>query len=415
MSTTTARAQLTELEAEYEALGALGLTLDLTRGKPSAAQLDLSNELLELPGATDYRDAAGTDLRNYGGTDGILELREIFAELLGIPASQLLALGNASLSIMHDTMVHALLHGVVGSEQPWRDVPDIAFLCPVPGYDRHFAVCEALGVRMIPVPLIGDRLDLDRIRSLVADDASIRGMWCVPLYANPTGSSFTPEEVEALVSMPTAAPDFRLYWDNAYAVHHLTDDEPAAADVLGLAARAGNPNRPFVFASTSKISHPGAGVAFFAGSAENIAWYRRHTAVQTIGPDKVNQLRHVRLLKSAEGVREHMRAHRAIAAPRFAAALDILEARLSGVATWSTPKGGYFISLEVPAGTAAAAIALAAAIGVAITPAGSAFPYRDDPRDSNIRLAPTFPTLEDVATATDALATCVLLAVARSA
>ncbi|CAN5143858.1 aminotransferase class I/II-fold pyridoxal phosphate-dependent enzyme [soil metagenome] len=415
----SATAQLSELEDEYQALGALGLKLDLTRGKPSAAQLDLSNELLDLPGSADYRDAAGTDLRNYGGTDGILELREIFAELLGIPVGQLLALGNASLSIMHDTMVHALLHGVAGptlsgAEEPWRDVPGIAFLCPVPGYDRHFSVCEALGIRMIPVPLIGDRLDLDTVRSLVAGDPSIRGMWCVPLYANPTGSSFSAEEVEALVSMETAAPDFRLYWDNAYAVHHLTDDEPAAADVLGLAARAGNPHRPFVFASTSKITHPGSGVAFFAGSPENIAWYRKHTAIQTIGPDKVNQLRHVRLLKSAEGVREHMRAHRAIAAPRFDAALEILEARLTGVATWSSPKGGYFISLEVPDGHAAAAIALAAAIGVAITPAGSAFPYRDDPRDSNIRLAPTFPTLEDVATATNALATCVLLAVARS-
>jgi DNA-binding transcriptional MocR family regulator len=403
----------TALEQQYADLRAKNLALDLTRGKPSPAQLDLSNELLSLPGVGEYRDATGTDLRNYGGPDGLLELREIFGELLGIPVDQLLAGGNASLALMHDTIVTALLHGVSDSPGPWRDVPGLAFLCPVPGYDRHFAICEALGIRMIPVPFIEGRLDLETIMRLVAEDDRIRGMWAVPMYANPTGTSFSAEEVEALVEMSTAAPDFRLFWDNAYAVHHLTDAEPAVIDVLRAAAEAGNPDRVFVFASTSKITFPGAGISFFGSSPANIAWRRRHSSVQTIGPDKINQLRHVRFLKDAEGVRRLMRAHRAIIEPRFAAALEILERRLSGVATWTTPTGGYFVSLDVPGGTAAAAVALAGEIGVAVTPAGSSFPYGNDPQDTNIRIAPTFPSQADLEAAIDALCTCVLLAVER--
>ena len=401
------------LESQYAELRAKNLSLDLTRGKPSPAQLDLSRALLGLPGEDDYRDAAGTDLRNYGGPDGLIELRQIFSELLAIPVDQLLAAGNASLAIMHDVFVTALLHGVPGGAGPWRDVPGLSFLCPVPGYDRHFAICEALGIRMIPVPFVDGRLDLASIRRLAAADEGIRGMWAVPMYANPTGTSFTVEEIEALVSMPTAAPDFRLFWDNAYAVHHLTDDEPAVIDVLAAAAAAGTPDRPFVFASTSKITYPGAGIAFFGASPSNIAWRKHHTAVQTIGPDKINQLRHLRMLGDAEGVRLLMRAHRAILEPRFAAVLEILERRLSGVATWTTPTGGYFVSLDVPQGAASAAVALAGQVGVAVTPAGSSFPYGDDPDDTNIRIAPTFPSQTDLESAIDALCTCVLLAVER--
>jgi DNA-binding transcriptional MocR family regulator len=403
----------TSFEEQYADLRAKNLSLDLTRGKPSPAQLDLSNDLLSLPGAGDYRDSTGTDLRNYGGPDGLLELREIFGELLAVPAEQLLASGNASLALMHDTIVSALLHGVEAGSGPWREVPNLTFLCPVPGYDRHFAICEALGIRMIPVPFIHGHLDLETIMRLVAEDDSIRGMWAVPMYANPTGTSLSEEEVAALASMSTAAPDFRLFWDNAYAVHHLTDDEPAVIDVLSAAADAGNPDRVFVFASTSKITFPGAGISFFGSSPSNIAWHRRHTAVQTIGPDKINQLRHVRFLRDAEGVRRHMRAHRAIVAPRFAAVLEILEHRLGGVATWTRPTGGYFVSLDVPGGAASAAVALAREIGVAVTPAGASFPYGDDPLDSNIRIAPTFPSQEDLEAAIDALCTCVLLAVER--
>ncbi|MCU1413243.1 MAG: aspT [Microbacteriaceae bacterium] len=409
MSTTT-----TALEEQYAELKAMGLSLDLTRGKPSPAQLDLSNALLSLPGVDNYRDGTGTDLRNYGGPDGLPELRAIFGELHHIPTAQLLAYGNASLQIMYDSTVHALLHGVARGETPWRDVEGISFICPVPGYDRHFAVLEALGIRMIPVPNLGERLDLDTIRDLVASDASIRGMWIVPMYANPTGATLTVDEAEALAGMQTAAPDFRLYWDNAYSVHHLTDDEPETLDILGMAARAGHPDRPFVFASTAKMTFPGAGVAFFGSSPANIEWMKRHTAAQTIGPDKINQLRHLRFFGDAEGVRAHMRRHRPIIASRFSLALDILERRLNGVATWTHPLGGYFISLEVPPGTAAAAIALAGEAGVAVTPAGSAFPYRVDPLDSNIRIAPSFPTLEDLGTALEALCTCVLLAVERN-
>lgn len=409
----------TFLEQQYEELRGKGLALDLTRGKPSPQQLDLSNALLSLPGilsdgSADYRDAAGTDLRNYGGPDGLPELRVIFGELLAVPPAQLLALGNASLTVMHDTIVSALLHGVPGGTGPWRDDPDVAFLCPVPGYDRHFAICEALGIRMIPVPFVDGRLDLPSIARLVEQDASIRGMWAVPMYANPTGTTFTREEVEALVSMPTAAPEFRLFWDNAYAVHHLTDDEPAVIDVLAAADAAGNPDRVLIFASTSKITFPGAGVSFFASSPANVAWHKLHSSVQTIGPDKINQLRHVRLFENAEGVRRMMRAHRAIIEPRFATVLTILAGRLSSVATWTTPTGGYFISLDVPAGIASQAVSLAGAVGVAVTPAGSSFPYRTDPNDSNIRIAPTFPSLKDLEAAIEALCTCVLLAVERA-
>jgi DNA-binding transcriptional MocR family regulator len=399
-----------ELQRQYDSLRERTLTLDLTRGKPSPEQLDLSNALLALPGVDDYRDAQGTDLRNYGGADGLLELRAIFGELLHVPTAQLLARGNASLAIMHDTVVNALLHGVPGGSGPWRDVADLAFLCPVPGYDRHFAICEALGIRMIPVPFVDGRIDLETTARLVAEDPAIRGMWCVPMYSNPTGVVYSPAEVEALVGMPTAAADFRLFWDNAYAVHHLTDDEPEVIDVLGLAAGAGHPDRPLVFASTSKITLPGAGVAFVGGSTDNVAWLRRHSAAQTIGPDKINQLRHVRLLESAGAVRRHMRAHRAIVEPRFAAVLAILERRLEGAATWSRPTGGYFISLDVAPGTASAAIALAREIGVAVTPAGSTYPHGNDPLDSNIRIAPTFPSLVELDAAIDALCTCVLLA-----
>ena len=399
----------TTLQAQYEELKAQGLKLDLTRGKPSPEQLDLSSQLLSIDLGHDFRDEAGTDLRNYGGFDGILELRELFGELLGIPAAQLLAGNNASLAFMHDVIVHALLHGVPGSARAWRD-DDIAFLCPVPGYDRHFAICEALGIRMIAVPPAADGgLDLASIASYLSDP-SVRGMWIVPMYANPTGVTLDEATARELVSLPSAAPDFRLFWDNAYAVHHLTDDEPPAIDILGLAAEAGNPDRPFVFASTSKISHAGSGVAFFAASATNLDWYREHGSVQSIGPDKINQLRHVRFFGDAEGVRKHMRAQRELIAPKFAAVERILGARLSGHARWSNPKGGYFVTLEAPEGTATRAVELAREAGIAVTPAGSPYPYHDDPRDSVIRIAPTMPSLADVEAAIDGLCTCVLLA-----
>jgi DNA-binding transcriptional MocR family regulator len=404
---------LESLRAEYQALRERGLSLDLTRGKPSAAQLDLSNALLDIPLGDDYRDAAGTDLRNYGGTDGVIELREIFAELLGIPVAQLLAAGNASLQLMHDTIVNALLHGVPGGE-PWVG-RDVAFLCPSPGYDRHFAVTQALGIRMIAVPYLEDgSLDLASIERHLADPA-VRGMWLVPMYANPTGATVDEATARALVSMPAAANDFRIFWDNAYAFHHLTDDEPAPIDILGLAEEAGNPDRVFVFASTSKITQAGAGVAFFASSPANIAWHRKHASVQTIGPDKLSHLRHARFFRDAEGVRAHMRKHRELLAPKFALVDRILTERLSGHATWTKPTGGYFVTLAAPARTASRAVELAKSIGVAVTPAGAAFPYGDDPHDSIIRIAPSMPPEQELAQAIEALCVCVLLAEAELA
>ena len=402
-----------EQTTAYDALVAKGLKLDLTRGKPSAAQLDLSNELLSLPGAGRYVDAAGVDCRNYGGTQGLVELREIFAPLLGIPAAQLVAGDNASLSIMHDTLVFSLLLGTTDGPR-WVDGP-ARFLCPVPGYDRHFALCEQYGIEMVPVALGPDGPDLDEVRRLVAEDPSIKGMWVVPTYANPDGAVYSEAVTRALVEMPTAAPDFRIFWDNAYAVHHLTETERPAVDVLGLAAAAGHPDRVFVFASSSKITFAGAGVSFFGSSPANVAWYLAHLGKRTIGPDKLNHLRHAMFLRDADGVRELMRAHRAILRPKFDQVAEILTKRLGELelATWTDPEGGYFISLDVPDGTASRVVALAKGAGIAMTGAGAAFPYGRDPRDRNIRIAPSMPTPEDVAAAIDGLATCVLLAAAE--
>ena len=403
-------------QSEYDALVALGLSLDLTRGKPSAAQLDLSDALLALPGEGRYRDAAGTDLRNYGGLQGLPELRAIFSDVLRVPVPQLLAAGNSSLTLMHDVLAAAMLHGVPGGPGPWFG-RDVALLCPVPGYDRHFSLAESLGIRLIPIGMTDEGPDVDEAARLAAADESIVGIWCVPVHSNPTGASYSERVARALVSMPAAASDFRILWDNAYAVHHLTDDPPAPLDVLGLAAEAGNPDRPVVFASTSKITYPGAGVAFLGSSPANTAWTLGWMAMQTIGPDKINQLRHVDLLGSPDGVAQHMARHRALLEPKFVAVDAILAERLApyGAGTWTQPTGGYFISLDVLAGTARRAVELAGLAGIAVTPAGATFPYGDDPDDANIRLAPTMPLLADLEAAMQGLCTCILLAAAEAA
>lgn len=402
---------------KYEQLKSEKLTLDLTRGKPAPEQLDLSEALLALPGEGDHRDGSGTDVRNYGGLTGLPELRAIFGELLNIPTANLLAGNNASLEIMHDLVVFSLLHGNADSPRPWAAEEKVKFLCPTPGYDRHFAITESFGIEMIPVPIRPDGPDVAAIAHLVAEDPQIKGMWVVPTYSNPTGAVYSEDVVRALASMPTAAPDFRLFWDNAYAVHPLTAEFAPAHDVLGMAAAAGNPNRPFVFASTSKITFAGAGVSFFGSSETNLAWYQKHLGKKSIGPDKVNQLRHLRFFGDADGVRAHMDKHREILAPKFAAVLRILEDRLgpSKIASWTEPKGGYFISLDVVPGTARRVIALAKEAGIALTAAGSAFPYSTDPEDTNIRLAPSFPSLDDLVTAMDGVVTCVLLAATEKA
>ena len=409
-------------QRNYAELQAKRLTLDLTRGKPSPAQLDLSNALLSLPGdgPDAYRDGDGTDTRNYGGLHGLPELRAIFGELLGIPVPNLIAGNNASLELMHDVVVFSLLHGGVDSPRPWidelRDGPGVKFLCPAPGYDRHFAITESLGIEMIPVPLRDDGPDVDLVEELVAADPAIKGIWCVPVYANPTGTTYSWETVRRLVQMDTAASDFRLMWDNAYAVHTLTHEFVKQVDVLGLAAAANHANRPLVFASTSKITFAGAGVSFLGGSLGNIAWYLQHAAKQTIGPDKVNQLRHLRFFGDADGVRLHMQRHQELLAPKFALVLEILEDRLGDakIASWTEPKGGYFVSLDVLPGTAKRTVALAKDAGIAVTEAGASFPYRKDPDDKNIRIAPTFPSTSDLRTAIDGLATCALLSATES-
>jgi aspartate/methionine/tyrosine aminotransferase len=403
------RAAHAEFSRAYDELKSSGLALDLTRGKPSAEQLDLSNDLLRLPGGT-YRDAAGTDLRNYGGPNGLPELRAIFSDALRVPVPQLLALGNSSLTLMHDTIVQALLYGVPGGDRPWAG-QSISFLAPVPGYDRHFTICERFGIRLIAVPMNEHGPDIETVTTLLATDDSIKGMWCVPVYSNPTGAVYSEEVVRALVSVP-AAPDFRLFWDNAYAVHHLADERSEPIDVLGLAAEAGNPDRPLVFASTSKVTFPGAGVAFVGASETNIGWLQHNLAAQSIGPDKINQLRHVELLGDAAGLAAHMEKHRAIIAPKFAAVDETLRSRLApwGAGRWNAPAGGYFVSLDVLDGTAARAVQLAKEAGIAVTPAGATFPYGEDPRDANIRIAPTFPPLGELRAALDGLCTAILLA-----
>jgi len=412
------RVQRDQQKSNYAELQAKKLNLDLTRGKPSPAQLDLSNALLELPGTGKdaYRDGEGTDTRNYGGLHGLPELRAIFGELLGIPVPNLITGNNASLEMMHDIIVFSLLHGGVDSPRPWSSEPALKFLCPAPGYDRHFAITESFGIEMITVPMREDGPDVDLIEEIVAVDPAVKGMWCVPMFSNPTGANYSWENARRLVQMKTAASDFRLLWDNAYAVHTLTHDFPHQIDVLGLAAAAGNPNRPLVFASTSKITFAGAGVSFFGGSLGNIAWYLQHAAKKTIGPDKVNQLRHLRFFRDADGVRLHMQRHRQLLAPKFEMVADILDDRLgdSKIASWTNPQGGYFVSLDVWPGTAKRTVALAKDAGIAVTDAGASFPYRKDPEDKNIRIAPTFPSLPDLRQAIEGLSTCALLAAIES-
>jgi DNA-binding transcriptional MocR family regulator len=410
------RAEHEQQQRNYAELQAKKLTLDLTRGKPSSAQLDLSNALLELPGSDSFRDGDGTDTRNYGGQHGLPELRAIFGELLGIAVPNLIAGNNASLEFMHDIVVFSLLHGGVDSVRPWSQEPVIKFLCPSPGYDRHFAITEVMGIEMIAVPMLEDGPDLDVIEELVAVDPAIKGMWAVPVFGNPTGAVYSWENTRRLVQMQTAASDFRIFWDNAYPVHTLTHDFVRQIDVLGLAAKAGHPNRPYVFSSTSKITFAGAGVSFFAGSLGNIAWYLQYAGKKSIGPDKVNQLRHLKFFGDADGVRLLMQRHQQLLAPKFALVAEILEDRLgeSKIASWTDPKGGYFVSLDVLPHTARRTIALAKNAGIAVTEAGAAFPYRKDPDDKNIRIAPSFPSLPDLQEAIDGLATCTLLAATES-
>jgi len=409
------RAALTqELEQRYNAFKAQGLKLDMTRGKPSSEQLDLAAKLTVALSEDDYKASDGSDARNYGGLDGLPEMKAIFAEMLGAPAAQVVVGGASSLTMMHDTVVRALLHGVPGGSAPWaRD--KVKFICPAPGYDRHFAICEHHGIEMITVGLNDDGPDLAEVERLVAADPAIKGMWCVPKYSNPTGTTYSDGVVKRLASMKAAAPDFRLFWDNAYAVHDLYPEGDRLANVLTACADAGNPDRAIVFGSTSKISFAGAGVAALASSPANIADIKRHSSIQTIGPDKLNQLRHVRFFKDYAGVLQHMKRHAELLRPKFEAVIDTFERDLAGkgVASWTKPRGGYFISLDTLDGCASDVVRLADGAGVKLTAAGATFPCGKDPRDRNIRIAPSMPPLAQVKSAMDVVTVCVLLASLR--
>ena len=407
-----------DVEKKYEDLKAEGLTLDLTRGKPSSEQLDFSLDLLSLPGEN-FRAADGTDTRNYGGLIGIADIRNIWAELLGIDPKNLVCGDASSLNMAFDLVTWAYTFGTNDSEKSWaaqaaeaaEKRETLKWSSPVPGYDRHHTISEHFGFEMVTVDILEDGPDVERIRELVKDPL-VKGMWAVPTFSNPTGTVYSEQVCRELASMETAAPDFRIVWDNAYVVHTLTDEFPEVYNVLEFAEEAGNPNRFWCMSSTSKITLAGAGVAFFASSDANLDWWKTHAIVRGIGPNKVNQLAHAQYFGSAEGVRAVMRKHAGSLAPKFRAVVEILEERLGGlgVAEWTDPAGGYFISVNVVEGTAARVVELAKQAGVALTGAGSTFPLKQDPKDQNLRLAPSMPELEQVRLAMDGFATCVLLA-----
>ncbi len=392
------------LEARYQEEKAKGLKLDMSRGKPSKAQLDLANGMMDVLGSdSDMKCEAGVDCRNYGIMDGIPEARRLLADMSEVPEKDILIYGNSSLNVMFDTVARAMSMGVCG-HTPWGKLDKVRFLCPVPGYDRHFGITEFFGIEMINVPLLKTGPDMDMVERLVSEDASIKGIWCVPKYSNPTGISYSDETVLRFAHLKPAAPDFRIFWDNAYSIHHLyDDDQDVILELLSECEKAGNPDMVYKFISTSKVSFPGSGIAAMAASEANLADARRAMFYQTIGHDKLNQLRHVRFFRDMDGVREHMRKHAAILRPKFEAVLDTFERELGGlgIGSWVKPKGGYFISFEALDGCAKKIVAKAREAGVTLTGAGATFPYGRDPKDSNIRIAPSFPTPEELAMAAE--------------
>jgi len=399
------------LQQRYNEFKAQHLKLDMTRGKPSSEQLDLSLGLLDCLERKDYKAADGTDCRNYGMANGLPEVKDLFAEYLEVEPSEVIIGGNASLTLMHDLMVKAMLFGVPGSEIAWGKLPQVKFLCPSPGYDRHFAICELLGIEMITIDYQDDGPDMDEVERLVRADDSIKGIWCVPRYSNPTGITYSDSVVDRLAGMKTQASDFRIFWDNAYAVHHLNGKVEPLKNILAACKAARNPDRVFLFGSTSKISFAGSGIAVVAGSITNINWLRQQLSIQTIGSDKLNQLRHIRFFKNMDGIMAQMNKHAVILKPKFDLAFDIFESELNGknIASYNKPNGGYFISLDTLDGCAPKVVAMAAEAGVVLTKAGATYPYGKDPRERNIRIAPTMPSLSELKQAMELVAICIQL------
>ena len=401
-----------ELEASYEEKKALNLQLDMSRGKPSPSQLDVSLGLMDaLNSNSVLKSEDGTDCRNYGVLDGIPEAKKLMADMMGTTPDHIIIFGNASLTIMYDSISRSYTHGVLGST-PWCKLDKVKFLCPVPGYDRHFAITERFGIEMINVPMSQDGPDMDMVEELVTNDDSIKGIWCVPKYSNPQGYCYSDETVRRFANLKPAAKDFRIYWDNAYVIHHLYEDNQVEIpDIISECEKAGNPNLVYEFASTSKVSFPGSGIAAMAASAENLADVKKQMTIQTIGYDKLNQLRHVAYFKNIDGLKAHMKKHADAMRPKFEAVLKVLDEELTGaeIGSWVKPLGGYFISFDAMEGCAKKIVAKCKEAGVTLTNAGATFPYGKDPKDSNIRIAPSFPTPEEMAVATDLFVLCVKL------
>lgn len=386
------------VKAKYEEYKALGLKLDMSRGKPASSQLDLTDDMLLhcLDGA--HISENGIDCRNYGVLDGIYEAKRLFMPMLGVGRYEIIIGGNSSLCMMYDNIARAMLLGVLGGKKPWSKNEHVKFLCPAPGYDRHFAICESMGIEMITVPYKEDGPDMDMIEDLVSKDEEIKGIWCVPMYSNPTGITYSDEVVRRFANLSPKADDFRIFWDNAYCVHHLTDTPDRLLNILEECKKTGKENMVYIFTSTSKISFPGGGLAVMAASEANIEFVKNQMAYQTIGYDKLNQLRHARFFKDFEGVQEHMKKHRAIIQPKFEVVLNTLKNEVEplGIGKWHSPNGGYFVSFDGEENTAKRTVQLCKEAGVVLTDAGATFPYGKDPKDSNIRIAPTFPTVEEL-------------------
>ena len=399
-----------QLDAAYEEAKAKGLQLDMSRGKPAASQLDICMDFLDvLDSESVMKTEAGVDVRNYGILDGIPEAKKLMADIMGVPADNVIVCGNASLTIMYDTISRSMTHGVMGST-PWCKLDKVKFLCPAPGYDRHFAITEHFGIEMITVPMSADGPDMDMIEKLVSEDEAIKGVWCIPKYSNPLGISYSDETVKRMARLKPAAADFRIFWDNAYAIHHLYEDrQDEIIEILSECEKAGNPDMVYEFCSTSKVSFAGGGIAAIASSKANLEAMKKSMTIQTIGYDKINQLRHVKYFKNIDGIKLHMKKHADIMRPKFEAVLDVLEKELGGlgIGSWTKPNGGYFISFDAMEGCAKAIVAKCKEAGVVLTGAGATYPYGKDPRDSNIRIAPSFPTPEGMAMATDLFVLCV--------